>query len=496
LLRILTAVLVLATCVSAPARAQGELDGNENLFAVLAAIHAAGFNADLDSPSNHPVRLRMMEYLSSHTFRSVAPLREFFEAHRRTTAAAELGQYISYALMLDGPPDFRFRTVPYRTPPEAELLQDFSPLLADFYAEADIGALWKSAQGDLDEVLDRYHEPTTWAIQRVNGYLRNPASGAADQVFRVVVSLLSPPNQVHTRSYDGEYFVVVTPSTELQVEEIRYSYLHHLLDPMATANQNRLMDNSGLGNYALGAPYLPDYYKFDFLLLATTSLIRAIEARLADVPDPDKEAMVQQAYRRGYILAPHFWEQLPFYEEQDQSMRLYFPEMVESIDLFKEEARAQTLEFDQTPPDRTVRSVDVPGPEPTEAQKTLMEAENLYHEKQLDSAREIYLTLLRGEAAESVLGSAYYGLARIATLQNDPELALTLFRRTLDLSTQPEERAWSLVYLGRLLDLAGEPEEALRSYQEALTVNDAPESAVLTARQGVEGDFRRQDIAP
>jgi len=472
------------------------MDGNENLFAVLAAIHAAGFDADLDSPSNHPARQRLMGYLSSKNLRSVSPLREFYEANRRTTPSAELGQYISFALMLEGPPDFQFRRVRYPTPPEAELLEGFSPLLAEFYAEADIGALWRSMEGDLEEILERYHEPTTRAIQQVNGYLRSPSSGVSNQAFRVVFSLLAPPHQVHTRSYDGEYFVVITPSTELRVEEIRYAYLHHLLDPLATESQRLLLDNSALGNYALGAPFLPDYYKFDFLLLATTSLIRAIEARLAEAPEPDREAMVQQAYRSGYILAPHFAEQLPFYEAQDQSMRFYFPEMVEAIDLAREEARAQTLEFDQTPPTQVVRSVEVPGPEPTEAQKTLMAAEDLYRDKKLEEAREIYLQLLRGDNSSQILGSSYYGLARIAALQSDPELALTLFRRTLDLTTQPEERAWSLVYLGRLHDLAGEPEEALRRYQEALTVEGAPESATATARQGVDGEFRREDVLP
>ncbi len=44
---------------------ESQLDGNEALFTVLAAINAAGYDANLDSNANSPVRKRVREALAS-----------------------------------------------------------------------------------------------------------------------------------------------------------------------------------------------------------------------------------------------------------------------------------------------------------------------------------------------------------------------------------------------------------------------------------------------
>ncbi|MCP5114941.1 MAG: hypothetical protein GY953_29265, partial [bacterium] len=178
---------------------------------------------------------------------------------------ATLGQFLSFALSLQGPPDFRFKLLTYQRPPDVQRLDGFRELLVEFHREAEIGSLWRQAQPAFEQAIADYHRPVAEAVFELNGYLRNPTSGVSGRRFSVVLSLLGPPHQVHTRNYEGNYYVVVTPSTELQVQDIRYAYLHYLLDPLATRFQNKLKEKSALGDYALGAPYLPEYYKFDFL---------------------------------------------------------------------------------------------------------------------------------------------------------------------------------------------------------------------------------------
>jgi tetratricopeptide (TPR) repeat protein len=86
---------------------------------------------------------------------------------------------------------------------------------------------------------------------------------------------------------------------------------------------------------------------------------------------------------------------------------------------------------------------------------------------------------------------AYYGLARIAALRNDPDLAVSLFKKTLESSPEDREKAWALTYLGRLSDIAGEPEEAANYYKAALAVEGASDAARSMARKGASGAFRR-----
>ncbi|MCP5120647.1 MAG: tetratricopeptide repeat protein [bacterium] len=484
--------LLFVALAAAPVFAQGQLDGSETLFAVLAAIHAAGFDTDLDSPSNHPLRRQLAQHLASRQIGSVEKLKEFYEERRLDTPTATFGQYVSYALHNQGPPDFKFKLLTYQLPPDVQRLEGFERLLTLFYKEADVASLWRQAQPAFEEAIGKYHQPTAQAVYELNGYLRNPTSGISGRRFSIVVSLLGPPNQVHTRSYDTDYYLVVTPSAEPRIQDIRYTYLHYLLDRAATRFQNKLYEKKALGDYALGAPHLSDHYKIDFLLLATTSLIRAIEARLARVPAEEKQALVDQAWRRGFILTPHFAEQLPTYERQPQAMQFYFGEMVDAIDLAAEEARVQDLEFEQAAPVRKAKTAPVSEPVVSEAEKRIEEAEALLRQQELDKAREMFLTLIRQTPVKPLQARAYFGLGKIATLRNEPELSVTLFKKTLELSPEPQEKAWSLVYLGRLSDLSGESQRALEYYRAALEVEGGSALARETAEQGASEAFRRQ----
>lgn len=489
-------MLLMAIAQPAARSQQGQLDGSETLFTVLAAINAAGYDAGLESPANHPLRRQVRQHLAAMRLPSVEKLKSFFEQHRQKNWTAELSQYISYALLVDGPPTFEFQMLTYELPPDVQPFEELGPLVAQFYREAGIGALWREVQPAYDEVIARYHEPTTRALFEINGYLRNPTSGVSGRRFQVFVALLAAPNQIHTRTYLGDYYVVLTPSPEQQISDIRYVYLHYVLEPVATRYAANLNEKKALGDYALGAPHLGEHYKSDFLLLATASLIKAIEARLARAPAEQKQEMVDEAWRLGFILAPHFAEQLPAYEKQPQAMRLYFPEMVDAIDLAKEERRVQNLEFEQKQPVRKAKQVPVEVIEPTAAEKAFEEAEELYRRRDLVKAREAYLLVLRSTGEKPLHAQSYYGLARIAALNNDPELSETLFEKTLESSPEPRERAWALVYLGRLSDAAGEREKAAEYYGAALTVEGASAGARKAAEEGAEGSFRRNEPAP
>jgi tetratricopeptide (TPR) repeat protein len=197
---------------------------------------------------------------------------------------------------------------------------------------------------------------------------------------------------------------------------------------------------------------------------------------------------VQEALKEGYILSPFFAEELPVFEKQPQSMRLYFPDLVAAVDLKKEEARLAKVEFNDKPRERHARAAATPKKEElTGVQKTLEDAENLYQSRDLEKAKSKFESVL-GETSDSPIHArAYYGLARIAVLKNDPDTGEQLFQKALDSSPEPYVRGWVLYYLGRLADVAGDREQAMKYYQETLKVEGASIAARRAADKEIQG---------
>ena len=370
-------------------------------------------------------------------------------------------------------------------------MDGFQDVMVRFYREANIEELWKKSQPAFDQVIDRYHEPVSEAILQVNGYLRNQTSGYLGRRFQIYIDLLGAPNQIQVRGYADDFYVVLTPSPEPQVEDVRNAYLSYLLDPTAIKYSDVIEKKRGLIDYVQNAGALPEIYKTDFLLLLSKSLIKAIEARLTK---GRQQAMVDEALHEGYILTPYFAEQLPLYEKQQESMRIYFPDMVNAIDLRKEERRVQNVQFAARPRVRKAKGVAAspPPPELSGARKTLEDAENLYDHRDLEKAKQAYTRLLQETDEKPLHASSYYGLARIAVLQKDPELAERLFQKAVESSPEPQVRVWSEVYLGRLSDAAGERAEAMKHYKEALAVEGGSAMARDAAQKGLQQSFQKK----
>ena len=485
----LTVLLLAALPALATPADTGQLDASPSLFTVMAAINAAGYKAEWSSPNNHPIRAAIQTELAKRNIPSLGPLKEFFESHRKRTDAQELSQYISFALSCSGPPSFEFAIRDVEIPPDAIGLRDLSRLLATFYKEADIADLWKRSQPAIEQYIARYHEPVTNAVLQVNGYMRQMTSGFKNRRFQIDIELQAAPNQIQTRSYSDNYTIVVTPSPDVRVFDIRHAYLHYLLDPLATRNEEILNRKKSLVDHAMRAQALSDAYKQDYLLLVTESLIKAIESRLDHKP-----AMIQDALKEGYILAPYFSEALPVFEKQESSMYFYYTEMMQAIDLVKEDRRLTGVEFSK---DSALRpAVRMPAQAPpapvTGAAKTLEEAEQAYSSRELGKAKKLFLKTLEETEKPSMHASAYYGLARIALLEKDLDAAERLFQKSLDSDPQPFDKAWDLVYLGRLSVAAGDRDKAAEYFQSALQLEGATDKARQEAKQGLELTKKQQ----
>lgn len=455
-----------------------QLGVNQNLFAVLAAINAAGYDEGLSLPDSNLLRQQLREAISKQNIEVLPALKAFYRKHLQKNGVQDLSQYISFAFSVTGPPDFAWRTRDVDVPPDAMALADFRPLLIDFYQQAHVEELWERAQPAYRKEMEKYHSPLLAMTTTVDAYLRVPAGGYLGRRFSVFIDLLGAPEEIQTRNYGDDAFVIATPSEKPRTFDIRHAYLHFEIDPIVIKYGIVLDQKRSLLDFVQAAP-LDSNFKNDFVLLANESLIKAVESRLDKNPGE-----ITQAARQGYVLAPFFAEQLPVFEKQEQGMRYYFEEMANAIDLRHEDTRIAAIKFDAAPLVRLGRQVTVPAqaPQLSASGATLERAEDLYLKRSLEDAKQLYLKSLEQTGSPAEHAQAWYGLARIAVLENQKDAAVKLFEKTLGGSPDGQTRAWTLVYLARLARAAADSDRAAKFYQEALGVQGASDQALKAAQ--------------
>lgn len=487
-------LILLLTSLAAPALPQaarfeeyGQLDANRTLFTVMAAINSAGYDTEIDSPSNHQLRKAIRDYLAQQDIPSLGAIRRFVRDHKPADPRQELSQYVSWALLSKGPPEFTPARSDFPQPPEAAALYELPPLMAQFYKEANIESLWQRVQPYFEEELAKYTEPVSQAVFQVNAFFRNSTNGVRGRRFQVFLSLLAEPNQALTRIYLDDYIIVVTPSPVLRVDEIRHHYLHYMADFYTLHYAQDVARIRSLGDFALASPILSDQFRDSFTDLASECFIKAVEARILRKP-----AMAEEAMREGFVLTPAFYDGLDAYVAQERELFLYFPEMVKAIDLQREAARLDKIDFVSKRPERTVTvTVEAKPPELTGLAKTLEEGEDAIRALDAAKAKEIFGRALSQAQEKPQQARAYYGLARAAILNRDPETGDQLFRKVLELDPDPATRSWSLLYLGKLADSQGNAEPAQEFYRQALAVPGLPEQVRGEAEKGIQGAFKR-----
>ena len=208
------------------------LESNEQLFCVLAALNAAGYDTGVRGSGE--ARRMVREYLQAQNAPILPELKKFYAAHRvPNDSARDLGQYISLALLAGPAPDFNLTVKEEELPPDARDVAGFLPLLRTYYAQAKMLNIWSEVQNQYDAAVARYTDSVRQSFALTDAYLRFPAGGYLGRTYAIYIDLLGEPEQVHARIYGMNYFLVITPSQEPKLEEIRFQYLHFLLDPLA-----------------------------------------------------------------------------------------------------------------------------------------------------------------------------------------------------------------------------------------------------------------------
>jgi len=464
------------------------LETSETLFSVMAALNACGYNQESSSSSPLRVEIRAELVRGAEASSEVAGARDqlcqFYHDHRQAEAGLDLAQYISLALNLGNPPKFATLISDADLPPDAAYVHGLAPLLATYYEQEKLHAIWLAHQPEYEQMVAQFHDPVSKMILATEVYLRLPMSSYVGRKFAIFVEPLAAPGQVNARNYGSDYFVVIAPENgALSLGEIRHAYLHYVLDPFALKRANAMKRLEPLLAAVQGAP-IDATYKRDISLLVTESLIRAIEARtLRDgkAPEAQRWEFVQASVEEGFILTEHFYQQLVQFEKTPDSLRNAYPDFLFTIDVGREKKRAQAVGFRRQAAPEVVRTAKVRSTDPLEV------AEERLTSGDLNGARQLAGDALANPQQDHA--RALFILARAATLGSDMPGARTYFERTLEVAREPRMVAWSHIYLARILDLQENREEALKHYRAALAAGDDKPDTKTAAERGLQKPY-------
>lgn len=485
--RALGCALLLTLTVAARAHAQQGgviLDSSEPLFGVLAARIAAGEDSAVASGPGDEERRFVSEYLGrkkpavSNEIRAV-----FAETRAQPNSEGSLKQCISLALLMGPPPEYKPSAAQYSLPPDARKLLGLVPLLKSLYDQANLTDLWAQIQPRIHAEVDRQSPPIRRAIELSDAYLRFPSGAYLGRTYAIILSPLGPPEQIHARVYGQNYYLVVTPSREPRISEIRHQYLHFLLDPLAFKYAVDLDKKSEIKALARPAPLLPTDFKEDFGLFTVECLISAVELRLDKRPAAEAASRLDEMASQGFILAPYFYAALLEYEKQETPVSLYLKDMIQMIDVSKEREKLAKIKFASKPEPQAAK----PAPAMSQEESLLTQADNLIAEGKYLEAKAVYRNVL--DTLNPKSGRALFGIAVVSSNTLKPGLAEDYFRKTLEVAEDLRIVTWSHVYLGRLYDIETDRKRALEEYQAAaLTAASFPD-AYRAVQDGLNRPF-------
>ncbi len=465
------------------------LDTNETLFTVLSAINTCGYDQDLRV--SDPLRARVRDQVARA--RQASPAAEdatqamcqYYQEHQQPEASKALAQYISLALYLNPPPALTAKVKDSDMPPDAALVLGILPLMQKFSETVGLHAIWEANSQSYSALPVRYHEALAKMLFDTEIYLKLPSSSRLGRNFIVYVDPMSAPGQTNARNYGSDYYVVISPgpAAGLKMEQIRHTYLHYLLDPMAMKYPGTMKRLDPLLEAVKSAP-MDQSFKSDASLLVTECLIRAIEARTAGgkkAPEAERLQMVQNSARQGFVLTQYFYEFLLRFEKDPASLSNAYADLVTGIDVGKERRRATLVTFASTS-DTELLHLSRP-----QQSKLLVAAEQKLSVGDTEGAQKLAQQALDEKNEDP--GRALFILAEVAAHNSDMQGARGYFERALEVAHEPKVLAWSHIYLGRIFDLQEDREAAMDQYRAAVTAGSGLPEAKAAAELGLQKPY-------
>jgi hypothetical protein len=471
------------------------VDGSEAMFTVMCALLAAGFEADVNATSWSPMRAQLRDRLQHQQGPAVEVLRNFYKQHELSDPGAMLSRYIWFGLVSGPAPKFEPTLRRDELPPEVIALEGFQEILSNYYKEQKIGEMWRQVQSVHAHEIEQMHESLSQVVFVATGYLREILDPTDPRTFMVIVEPLVG-RITNVRNFGDHYALVVGGAEQLQLDTVRHAFLHYLLDSLPLRYSHVIAVKRPLFEMAAKAPRLDPSLKDDFPSYFAECAVRAVELKLKQASPGEREAALGVDDADGYILVRPLFAALAKFEASEPAMKLYFPDLVRSVDVSTEQKRVASITFAGGAPNS--RGADVESvarhkpvapatvPNDADAIAALTEGERKIAEKNPRAAEASFQKVLLKYPDQP---RAWYGLGVVAMLEKNGPRAKEVFGRLTAgehaAVQDPLVLAWSHVHLGNLYDIEGQPDRAKAEFEAALAVQGAPEKAKEAATHGL-----------
>jgi len=499
---------------------------------------------------NEDLRQKISAFVVSHKNRNVGK-----------TDAQMLGAFISMAYALSPAPELADPVVTSDLPGSLLDVLDFAPLVREFYRrssfagnlpeytksyqQASDAKVRSSAREMVSELLNYLNtKPQLYVIERVTTEtqktkkttLKNVETRERERKFSIVPELLAPAGTINFVNVKDDYYVVVSPDTDLVSSDVRRAFLQFVIDPIVLSNAKdissiresvkKLLDE----RRALNPSVSPDVY-----LTISRSLVAAIDAkqlenvkvriatdqaraRIAQMggSDPtrkvaeDLQKFKQQAadetylrlsedYEKGSVLGFYFADQLKGVEESGTDVSAAMREMVLSFDPAKEagryeryaENRKRAIAVREERRKNTGAATTVVVENPVT--NKLLEIQRTVAAKDYKKAEADLKELLKGNPDEP---RVFYNVGRVASLMasglEDSEQqaaklleAKTAFENVIRISrtqkVDPALQSLALVSLAKIYEFYDNKAYAMGLYDAAIKIDDVAGGAFKEA---------------
>jgi len=471
------------------------VDGSEAMFTVMCALLASGFEADVNATNWSPMRAQLRERLQHQEGPAVEVMRTYYKQHELADPGAMLSRYIWFGLVSGPAPKFEATLRRDELPPEVIALEGFQEILSNYYKEQSIGELWRQVQSVHAREIEQMHESLSQVVFVATGYLREILDPTNPRTFTVIVEPLVG-RITNVRNFGDHYALVVSGAQQLQLDTVRHAFLHYLLDPLPLRYSHVVAVKRPLFEVAAAAPKLDPSLKDDFPSYFAECTVRAVELKLKRMSPGEREAALGVDDADGYILVRPLFRALAKFEGSEPAMKLYFPDLVRSVDVGAEQKRIASIKFTAGQPDvagaetesLARRKVAAPAtiPNDAEAIAALTEGERRLAEKNPKAAEASFQKVLMKYPDQP---RAWYGLGVVAMMEQNGSRAKEVFGRLTAgehaASQDPLVLAWSHVHLGNLYDIEGQPDRAKAEFEAALAVPGVPDKAREAATRGL-----------
>jgi tetratricopeptide (TPR) repeat protein len=487
--------LLLAIAASGSSSAQttkAQLEVNETFFSLAAALNSCGYDAGMaeSMPLRQQVRTDLQAAVrnSPEAQQRHAAFCQFWTEHQQPGAENDVAPYVSLALDLGPPPAFAPTLAEADLAPDAARVLGVISLLQKFYQAAGLHAIWQKYQGQYQALVSQLHDPVSNVLTSTDLYLKLPFTNYPGQRFVVYLEPLLSPTEVDARNYGSNYYMAVSPDREghIRFPEIRHTYLHFVLDPMALGHAGSLKQLEPLLEDVKAAP-MAQSFRNDISLLVNECLIRAIEVRTS-IPKSNeaaRTASVRRSVEEGFVLTHVFYDELADFEKESIGMKDAYGNLLHGISLDRERKRARQVAFRQEAAPEVVTALSAT----PEEDHLLNVAEQKLASGDREGAQKIAQQVLQHNHGGNQPGHAAFILARIASLGGHMEEARNSFEQAVGSLHDPRMLAWSHIYLGRIYDIQQERGRAVEHYQAALAAGDPSADTKAAAEKGLSAPY-------